>query len=320
MANNELAKKITQYLLKQIEPNSELSSDAKESLAVAVDCIEQAYNFDRLEPSNELADIYGARNNSPSLNSIIQMVQQIAPNLNVQSIIDQFTGVTSEIQQQSQQSHTTTTDPPTSQPKDRKVANETEKRQAEIFKNEGNEFMKQDQYKEAYDSYTKAIELDGQNAVYYSNRAAASSKMNDHTAALSDCKEAIEIDPNYSKAYGRMGLAYVSLNNHKKAKDAYVKAVQLDPENESYQNNLKVAEEKLAQEANQASDLFRHFFGTSSNGSNRDMPNIFGQDGAMGSLLGNPDLMNQMAGVLGMFGGNNQRQEQQDQQPPPGTS
>ena len=79
------------------------------------------------------------------------------------------------------------------------------------------------------------------------NRAAAHSKLNGHELALEDCKRAISYDPNYSKAYGRMGLAFGNLNDHSKSRDCYRKAVELDPNNDSYRNNLKIAEEKVAE-------------------------------------------------------------------------
>lgn len=41
-----------------------------------------------------------------------------------------------------------------------------------------------------------------------------------------------------------MGLAYASLNDHAKAKQFYEKAIELDPHNESFRNNLRIAEEK----------------------------------------------------------------------------
>lgn len=96
--------------------------------------------------------------------------------------------------------------------------------------------------------FCRAIQLDGQNAVYYCNRAAAYSKIGDHQQAIKDCHTALSIDPSYSKAYGRLGLAYSSLDKHKEAKDSYQKALEMEPDNESYKNNLQVAEEKLAQQ------------------------------------------------------------------------
>ncbi len=88
--------------------------------------------------------------------------------------------------------------------------------------------MKEENYSSAVDCYTKALELDQRNAVYYCNRwvrwecvmyvfmcggdcwdcslrAAAHSKLGNYTEATGDCERAIAIDPSYSKAYGRMG-------------------------------------------------------------------------------------------------------------------
>ena len=105
-------------------------------------------------------------------------------------------------------------------------------------------------------------------------RAAAYSKLNNHVFALEDCQRAIEIDPGYSKAYGRMGLAYASLNDHAKAKQFYEKAIELDPHNESFRNNLRIAEEKALEAQNQ------NPFGSFLNNMNLD------------SLMQNPAIMN----------------------------
>ena len=62
-------------------------------------------------------------------------------------------------------------------------------------------------YDAAIDSYTKAIELDGGNPVFYSNRAAAYSSKNDHLSAIGDAEKAIAIDSAFVKAYHRLGFA-----------------------------------------------------------------------------------------------------------------
>ena len=82
--------------------------------------------------------------------------------------------------------------------------------------------------------------------MFYCNRAAAHSKMNNHYAAVEDCQRAIDMDPKYGKAFGRMGLAYSSIEKHKEAIECFKKAIDIEPENESYQSNLKLAEEKMA--------------------------------------------------------------------------
>ncbi|KAK2702757.1 hypothetical protein QYM36_018645, partial [Artemia franciscana] len=94
---------------------------------------------------------------------------------------------------------------------------------------------------------SRAIKLDGQNAVYFCNRAAAHSKAENYKAAVDDCKKAIEIDPKYAKAYGRMGLAYSALKQYKESLEAYQMAVQLEPGNESYRVNVKISEDNLKQ-------------------------------------------------------------------------
>uniref|UniRef100_A0A8C2F4F1 Small glutamine-rich tetratricopeptide repeat-containing protein beta n=1 Tax=Cyprinus carpio TaxID=7962 RepID=A0A8C2F4F1_CYPCA len=115
---------------------------------------------------------------------------------------------------------------------------------AELLKNEGNNHMKEENYSSALDCYTKAIELDQRNAVYYCNRAAAHSKLGHYTEATGDCERAIAIDPSYSKAYGRMGLALTSMSKYPEAISYFNKALVLDPENDTYKSNLKIAEQK----------------------------------------------------------------------------
>merc|ERR1712227_381735 len=121
-----------------------------------------------------------------------------------------------------------------------------EKEQAEKLKLEGNDLMRTEDFPGAIEKYTKAIELDSSNQVFYCNRAAAHSKMNNHYAAVEDCQRAIDMDPKYGKAFGRMGLAYSSIEKHKEAIECFKKAIDIEPENESYQSNLKLAEEKMA--------------------------------------------------------------------------
>lgn len=256
----ELVDKIQQFLSRQIETNAQLSEAAKESLTVANECIGQAYGVQQNPASNELLDIYKSHKQNPTTSSTSASnasgrPQMADPASLIQNLATTFLShVAGGPQTTGQQPPPTTATNANSEslqtnqpPKVRKTATEAEKLAAESFKNQGNDYMKQDEFKKAYDCYTQAIEIDDNNAIYYSNRAAASSKLGDHQSTVRDCEEAIEIDSNYSKAYGRMGLAYASLGNHQKSKEAYVKAVELDPTNESYRNNLQVAEEKLAE-------------------------------------------------------------------------
>ncbi|KAF5296494.1 hypothetical protein FQR65_LT01483 [Abscondita terminalis] len=105
--------------------------------------------------------------------------------------------------------------------------NESRISTADEFKNKGNDLMRNGLYKEAVEQYSKAIELNADNAIYYY------------------CECAVRLDPTYGKAYGRLGIAYSNLNMFQKARDSYVKALELDPTNSMYEENLKLAEARI---------------------------------------------------------------------------
>lgn len=118
--------------------------------------------------------------------------------------------------------------------------------EAEKLKNEGNEFMKSERHREALEKYTRAIELDPTNPVYFCNRAAAHFKLGENESAVADCTAALALQPDYGKAHSRLGLALTALERHREARQAYARAAQLEPENESYRQNLRLADEQLA--------------------------------------------------------------------------
>lgn len=161
-----------------------------------------------------------------------------------------------------------------------------DKDEAERLKTEGNNLMRTEKYDEALLMYSKAIELDGSNPVFYCNRAAAHSKMNNHHLAIEDCQRAIDMDPHYSKAYGRMGLANSSLEKHKEAVENFKKALELEPDNDSYKSNLQIAEDKVKTIGN--------------TGPRPAMPGFPMAPGGLdiGSFLNNPAMMNMASSML----------------------
>lgn len=44
-------------------------------------------------------------------------------------------------------------------------------------------------------------------------------------------------------------IAFTALTDHESARECYRKALELDPHNQSYQNNLEIAEQKLREAA-----------------------------------------------------------------------
>ncbi|EKF37776.1 small glutamine-rich tetratricopeptide repeat protein, putative [Trypanosoma cruzi marinkellei] len=116
---------------------------------------------------------------------------------------------------------------------------------AEEIKNKGNELMGMAKYKEAIAYYTKSIEMEPENHVFFANRAAAHTHLKDYDSAVIDCERAIAINPNYSKAYSRLGTSLFYQEKYARAVDAFAKACELDPTNDRYKEDLKQAEEKL---------------------------------------------------------------------------
>lgn len=250
-----LALSIVQFLAEQKQYGN-MSPDAQESLEVAVQCLETAFE---LSPEDG-----AALSVSKSLLDIFQ-----------EATSAEVAGLPEE-------------------------ASSEAKAQAEKFKNDGNNLMKSENFSEALVCYSKAIELDGRNAVYYCNRAAAHSKLNQHQAAINDCKKAIVIDPSYSKAYGRMGLAHASLNQHAEAVQCYQRAVELEPENESYQSNLQIAEEKLRSSGGPAAGGIPSIPGIPDLGGMLNNPGLMSMAQQMLSNPSMQQLMNQMMGSAGM--------------------
>lgn len=227
-----------------------LDDEQVESLEVAIQCLETVYGLSATDQS--------------------QAAQHRVP----RNLLDIFNSQIHEVQHTDSDFSSLSLHEPTPEEKD----------EAERLKNKGNDFMKAEKFSDALESYTKAIKLDGRNAVYFCNRAAAFSKLNKHQQAIEDCNRALSIDPSYSKAYGRMGVAFTALSDHEPARECYRKALELDPDNQSYQNNLEIAEQKLREAAAGAG------FAAGPAGG------MGGLD--VGSLLSNPHLMNMATSLM----------------------
>lgn len=97
------------------------------------------------------------------------------------------------------------------------------KAEALKYKDQGNECLKANKYDEAIECYTKAIELDGTNAVFYSNRAQVHIKLENYGLAIADCDQALKVDPNMMKAYYRKGVSLMAILNYKEAQQNFKK-------------------------------------------------------------------------------------------------
>ncbi|KAL6450639.1 PPT1 Serine/threonine-protein phosphatase T [Candida maltosa Xu316] len=95
------------------------------------------------------------------------------------------------------------------------------KEEAVQLKDKGNKLLKDHKFDEAIQAYTDAIELDPNNAIFYSNRAQVHIKLENYGFAIQDCDKAIAIDPNFLKAYYRKGVSLMAILQHKQAQQNF---------------------------------------------------------------------------------------------------
>jgi tetratricopeptide (TPR) repeat protein len=96
---------------------------------------------------------------------------------------------------------------------------------------EGNEKVRLQEPKAAYELYSKAIETDGSFAPAWFYRGNSRFNINDTEGAIADYSKAIELKPDFADAYANRGDAYFSQGKADKACPDYLKAELLGKEN-----------------------------------------------------------------------------------------
>lgn len=119
---------------------------------------------------------------------------------------------------------------------------------AEELKAQGNRLLGEKKYSDAELSYTAAIELDPNNAIYYANRAAVHIKMENYGYAIADADKAIELDPENHKAHFRKGVASMAILDFKKAQKSFKDVLALVPD-KTTKENLKVCTTQIRNKA-----------------------------------------------------------------------
>ncbi|KAH9081846.1 putative stress-induced protein STI1 [Lactarius deliciosus] len=197
--------------LNQSISDGTIREEDKESLEVAVQCIGEAFG---INPADE------------------QQANRLSVKpATLQSIFDVYLKTKDKIGSAAQPAANTAPAASTSPSAEDKAA-------AEKHKQEGNARMNGKQYEEAIDAYTKAIELDPSNPVYFSNRAAAHSSKSDHLSAVVDAEKAIELDPKFVRGYSRLGC--------RAPPAAYRRGLDLEPNNVAMKTGLQNCEARIA--------------------------------------------------------------------------
>mmetsp|Transcript_57149 Transcript_57149/g.180878 ORF Transcript_57149/g.180878 Transcript_57149/m.180878 type:complete len:496 (+) Transcript_57149:241-1728(+) len=122
---------------------------------------------------------------------------------------------------------------------------EEAKAEAEASKAQANKAFGEKKYAVSIVHYTKAIDSNPMNAIYYANRAFAHIKMENYGSALADATKAIQVDPKYVKGYYRRGSAYLFLNNFKGALKDFKTVAKVTPNDKDAQVKLKECEKEV---------------------------------------------------------------------------
>ena len=91
------------------------------------------------------------------------------------------------------------------------------------YLNQGVEKHKAGNYQGAIDDWSKAIEINPQNAIAYNNRGSAKDDLGDHQGAITDYTKAIGIDPQNANAYINRSKARLNLGDNKGASLRWLK-------------------------------------------------------------------------------------------------
>ena len=110
----------------------------------------------------------------------------------------------------------------------------------------------------AIDDYTKAIELNPNYAAAYNNRGVSKNDLKDYSGAINDYTKAIELEPNYIIAYNNRGVSKRYLKDYSGAIIDFTKAIELDPNDTTAYNNRSLAKYSLDDYSGAITDMKKY--------------------------------------------------------------
>ncbi|KAI6673190.1 hypothetical protein NL676_001096 [Syzygium grande] len=94
----------------------------------------------------------------------------------------------------------------------------------------------------AIELFTRAIELDGHNPVYWPNRAYARIKLEEYASPVQDASKAIELDGTHCKGYYMRGVAYLAIRKFREALRDFQQPSKICPRNFDVAKRVKECE------------------------------------------------------------------------------
>jgi tetratricopeptide (TPR) repeat protein len=108
---------------------------------------------------------------------------------------------------------------------------------ADAYKHRGTAYRITGYYERAASDFTRLIEIDSNDADAYNNCGLAYELIGDYKQSIADFTQAIEIDPHNTDIYNNRGCLYNLSGNYDSAIADFTRAIEIDPHNdEAYKN------------------------------------------------------------------------------------
>lgn len=118
-------------------------------------------------------------------------------------------------------------------------------KEAEKYKNQGNDAFKKGDHAKAIEMYTYATELDPNNPVFYTNRSNAYYLMKNWEKSERDALKSIKCKQTWEKGHYRLGMALMAQDKYKEAMKAFQMSVELAPKNDTFVKAVAQAKAKM---------------------------------------------------------------------------
>ncbi|MFH2090815.1 MAG: tetratricopeptide repeat protein [Pseudomonadota bacterium] len=118
---------------------------------------------------------------------------------------------------------------------------EIDPQNANAYNNRGAIWYLKENYGTAIEDYTKALELKPDVTDFYINRAAAWFKTGDFKKTIADYDQAIRLDPRLAHAFNNRGMTFYFMGEYDKAVADHTRAIELNSEISQFYNNLGAA-------------------------------------------------------------------------------
>jgi stress-induced-phosphoprotein 1 len=117
--------------------------------------------------------------------------------------------------------------------------------QVDELKAKGNAALQSENFDEAINFYSQAIEIDPSNHILYSNRSAAYAKVGKYADSLEDAEKTVSLKADWPKGYSRKGAALELLQRFDDAVKTYEEGLKFDANNEQLKEALANCKDNL---------------------------------------------------------------------------